>query len=779
MNLVKADKLDSLLRRKLEKTGFFGARFREAAGTALLLPRAGFKKRTPFWLNRLRSKKLLASVLKYEDFPILVETWRACLQDEFDIPRLTALLDEIRCGIIKVTEVRTNVPSPFSSSLIWRQTNFYMYEDDTPKSGQVSRLRPDFIKEALVSYRLRPELPPALIKSFVAKLQRTAEGYAPSSARELLDWLKERLFIPAEEWKELIAAIERDYRISGESLCEKLAGKAAVVEFPGSESSLLLALENLTRVLTCLGMELDAVKVFSLKKEPLPAALLEKLPRVRTGTSPSDAASAGVESLAQLAGEWLRYYGPLPIDRLMSGLGIKGTTREELVEILTENQSALVDIFTRSGGRLEICDTENLERMLYINRSASRPSFKALDVEFLPLFMSAYHGLTSPEDSPDGLKRCLERLFGYSLPAELWETEIFPSRLSYYQNSWIDSLMTESDLIWLGTGKGRITFCFKTDIELFNNAGTKEDRESESLFPDKRGRYGFWELAEYSGQDSSDLAAHLWRLAWKGRISNDSFAVIRKGIESRFKAVDISRQIRPGKRFGYGSWQSSRPLSGTWFMLDRASGWNDPFEREEVFRGRIQLLLERYGILFREILSHELPGWRWGDIFRSLRLMELSGEIMSGHFFKGIPGIQFIAPSALRLLNRGLEEDHVYWLNAMDPASPCGMGLEAIKGKYPARLAGNHMVFHGRKMVMSSTGLGAKLIFNVEADHPGIPRYLEFFKNLLNRRVRPPKLIRTGTINGIKALESPYRDALLNAGFSRDYRSLVLRAQYR
>ena len=43
-SLVTPENLERLLRQTLEKSGFFGAKFRENAGRALLLPRADFKK---------------------------------------------------------------------------------------------------------------------------------------------------------------------------------------------------------------------------------------------------------------------------------------------------------------------------------------------------------------------------------------------------------------------------------------------------------------------------------------------------------------------------------------------------------------------------------------------------------------------------------------------------------------------------------------------------------------------------------------------------------------
>ena len=74
--------------------------------------------------------------MTYPDFPILLETWRTCLQDEFDLENLKRLLEEIRRGEIKISEVVTQAASPFADGLVWKQTNTYMYEDDSPVSGR-------------------------------------------------------------------------------------------------------------------------------------------------------------------------------------------------------------------------------------------------------------------------------------------------------------------------------------------------------------------------------------------------------------------------------------------------------------------------------------------------------------------------------------------------------------------------------------------------------------------------------------------------------------------
>ena len=168
--------------KKLEKTGLFGAMFRENAARALLLPKVSFNKRMPLWFNRLRSKKLLDAILDYKDFPILAETWRTCLKDNFDLPNLKKMLLEIEDTKIKFKEVFTDTPSPFANNLIWRQTNKYMYEDDTPVNPSVSGLKQDILKDLVFSQELRPQILLHIIDEFSDKIQRTR--YVHRSGRE-------------------------------------------------------------------------------------------------------------------------------------------------------------------------------------------------------------------------------------------------------------------------------------------------------------------------------------------------------------------------------------------------------------------------------------------------------------------------------------------------------------------------------------------------------------------------------------------------------------------
>ena len=98
------------------QTALFGARFRENAARALLIPRRRPGERTPLWQQRLKAQGLLQVARKFASFPIVLETYRECLQDVFDVPALEELLRALQRREIHVTSVETASATPFAES---------------------------------------------------------------------------------------------------------------------------------------------------------------------------------------------------------------------------------------------------------------------------------------------------------------------------------------------------------------------------------------------------------------------------------------------------------------------------------------------------------------------------------------------------------------------------------------------------------------------------------------------------------------------------------------
>jgi ATP-dependent Lhr-like helicase len=788
--LVTPENVERLLRKILETSGFFGARFRENAGRALLLPRSDFKRRLPLWLNRLRAKKLMDAVLPYPDFPILLETWRTCLQDEFDLENLKRLLDEIASGRIRVTEATTKAASPFADGLIWRQTNTHMYADDTPASGKSSALSRELIDEVLFSTRLRPRIPAPLIASLTAKLQRTAPGYAPRSAEDLLEWTKERLVIPEAEWRELVAAMERDRQNASGEAVAAIREKIVSIRLPGATADGVCAVESLARIAGALRVQPAKLAPRDLLSgETAGGGAAASAGRRPRRSSPSPTAQAEESTLPELLSQWLSFYGPLRRASLRELLGLDERRFDEALAGLAESQEVILDLLTEDAREVEVCDRENLEILLRMARRARRPSFRALPIDHLPLFLAAWQGIAAPGDSLDDLQERLDQLFGFPAPAEAWEKHVLPARLAPYYSAWLDSLMQTSGLIWFGCGNRKLSFAFTDDLELFlpraDEPGDAAGEEGKAppdrlvaLLPEKIGRYGLLDIARHAGMESGAASEKLWKLAWQGRVTNDAFAAVRRGILTDFAPFPLQAERGRSSRSGYSRWAASRPLAGNWYAIGAEAIDRDTLDEAELVKDRVRQLLRRYGILFREILAAELPLLQWPKLFRALRLMELSGELLSGYFFEGIPGAQFISPEAFRFLQEPLPEDAVYWLNAADPASLCGVRLEALKGGLPGRVPSTHLVCHGKRAVMISRRSGGALEFLTSPDDPRLPDYLALFKALLTREFSPEKRISVEAINGKPALESEYAGALREFGFARYHKGLELVRRY-
>ncbi|MHB9130976.1 MAG: DEAD/DEAH box helicase [Armatimonadota bacterium] len=748
LSLVTDAGFEPLLRKKLESSGFFGARFRECAGRALLITRRRMRERLPLWVSRLRSKRLLESISHYPDFPILLEAWRTCLQDEFDLDHLRDVLAECESGEITWSEVHTAVPSPFARAMAWYQMNQYIYMDDTPTGGARSQLRSDLLREVVFSPDLRPAIAPDVIARYLAKRQRVAENYAPQSARDLLDWVKERLLIPREEWRQLLAAMACDHALSEEALLHETAGKLVEL-LPDATSPLIAATEQLPRLLT-LWQVAPPIRPLSGK---LAAAY-----------TTDDSNGESEENITALIGEWLSFYGPVAVAFVSSTLGLTTDQLQPCLDDLLDTQRIIQGRLIVDGSADDLLDSENYEILLRMARASAVPAFTPLPCESLPLFLAQHQGLCAPGEKADDLWERLEQLSGYPARAELWEEAILPARIARYDTAWLDSLLQQGAWHWVGSEKGKIAFSVEDDLALLRDTPAEDDLCN--LLPDAHARYPLHAISMHSAQRMEDLVGQLWDGVWRGQVSNDTMSALRKGIAMHFqtpKLPQVNEQQRSARRVprgGFRQWSAAAPFAGNWYRLPVPPPPDDLLEQEERAKDRVRLLLNRYGILFRELLQWEVPAFQWSGLFRALRLMELSGEIVTGHFFLGIPGLQFISHEAFRVLQRKTPAEAIWWMNACDPASCCGMNLAPLKGRLPKRLPGNYLVFRGQQPVMIIEREGKNLTFHLPPDDPQFGLCLTPLHNLLERRFQPILRLTVEKINDGNPCESPYLDAL-------------------
>lgn len=798
--LVNSANLDELLRKRLETSGIFGARFRECAGRALLLTRPNFKKRMPLWMSRLRSQKLFKAVRQYEDFPILLETWRTCLQDEFDLERLRSLLAELETGAIAWSEVHTDRASPMSRQMAWRQINKYMYMDDTPDDHQPSQLSGDLLHEIVHSPALRPSVSRVVAEQFEKKSLRLIAGYAPADSEDLLEWVKERLLVPATEWQALLDLMAQKTDPDMDRLLQAIHPRVARLRLPKAREALIVAREMLAPVMAALPHANASITIEAL----VPDAAGAGTPLADGDPADITDDTATEVGLGWLLSEWLQFYGPQPVDFIAETMGIEVPRAVLDLDQLVDDRRLIYGPLIKKEKSTFYCDTRNFEMLLRLERRAAQPTVEPQPCEALAPFLARVQGLIpGGGDRRDPVERLLdisEQLCGYSLAAHLWEGEVFPARMPAYDPAWLDALMQTSDLQWLGGPKRQLAFCFEPDLDLLMPSGqatrnpklnqdqvdgpqtlpTPEKGMDEVL--DSAGRYDFSTLLKLTGLAPVEAGRQLWAGVWEGVYANDAFAAIRQGLNTGFKPPQIDAPARRGLRSRRGAgrsafsrWKAALPQAGNWFKINYPELNDDLLSRQERRKDRIRLLLNRYGILFRELLARELPMFRWAALLRTLRLMDLSGEIHAGCFFQGIAGLQFIAPECLSLLQHETDQRTIYWLNAMDPASVCGLGLQALQQNLPRRIASNHLIYRGAELMVTSQRKGRKIHFYIAPDDPDLSTGLGFLHHLLNRRFQPRRHLTVETINDQPATESPYLPIFMDAfDVVRDPKSITL-----
>jgi ATP-dependent Lhr-like helicase len=324
---------EARFRSRLESSGVFGAAFREAAERSLLLPRAGFGKRTPLWITRQKAKRLFDAVASRGDFPAIAEAWRVCLQDQFDLDGAARLMDALRDGTVKAVFFRTREPSPFARDMVWKETSVLMYEYDERPELRGGSLSDQAIANALGDERARPRLAAEAAADFTARLRRERPGWTPEDELALAEWVKERIAIPQDEWQSLVRALPLE-------LAERLAADPALGGRIGSIQRSGAALPSLAH------------------REHAPAWRSEPL---------------------TLLGQWLRYQGPVSLGRIAAVFGVTLAQAEGAADALAETGDLVTDV--RVDGQDKAARIEKLYKaeILHLDGNAYQGKYVITD----------------------------------------------------------------------------------------------------------------------------------------------------------------------------------------------------------------------------------------------------------------------------------------------------------------------------------------------------------------------------------------------------------------
>ena len=438
---------------ELPDSALFGSQFRMNAARALLLPGSRGGRRTPFWLQRLRAKDLLAVARHFEDFPIVAETYRDCLSDVLDLEHLMDVLGGIQEGAIRVVEAETLVPSPVAGSLLFDFVMVQMYEGDLPKTErqmQVLALNRELLGQLLEEGALPDLLRPDAVSGVEAELQHLADGYQARSMDELTVVLHELGDLAADEVAARCLGEGRAWllRLAGE-------GRAFEVPIPVScaQERRWIAAEDYRRYRDAFGLP-DAPPM------PLPEDLLS--PRL----TPDAAREAQLRVYARTRGPWTR-------GEIAGRYGFPEGWLDGVLERLVE-EGYLAAGYLRPGAReREWCDRRVLERIHRRTLSLLRHEVQPVSVPRYAELLAEWQGVGAARRAGrDGLVAVMQQLRGLSAPGIVWERDLLPARVKDYAPSLLDDLCADGDLVWVVEGSGdprraRVRFLFRGEGALY------------------------------------------------------------------------------------------------------------------------------------------------------------------------------------------------------------------------------------------------------------------------------------------------------------------------
>lgn len=800
--LATPETLAAAIRGGLAETGTFGAAFRENAGRALLLPRSGFGKRTPLWVTRLRAKRLYEKTIAYPDFPIIAETWKSVLEGRFNLPALAGLFQGLADGSVSLGFFSPRAPSPFARQTGWAETNRYLYEGDAmpgargepgtqhSSAGDSRSAGDKAVEAALHDASARPVLKPELVAEFSRKIRRELPGWAPESPDALAEWVDERVAVPLDEWEALLAACPAELAEAARiALAGAGAGSGAATAAGGDTSQNALSRLVVARLP---GAATDAV----MRRERLAAT----------------ASQSGRAAATDMAAEWLRSSGPAPLERLGELFGFDPADGNATAALEVSGAVIIDDLGPLGGpsGVRGACDRDILESLLRLARKAARPRVSTLPASDLPGFMATVQGLRDRNIVPAGgrpdaqhggreaggvaaTRRALLPLSGYPAPAALWETEILPARVAGYRPEYLDELLARNEFLWFGAGKELIAFVAADDFDVFS------PRTASKLLVPGEPPVDAWLVKDRLGLSITELENALWEEIWNGAIGSDSFEAVRRAAADGFRRiaaslsatapeaasttgtgfgtarrVTLARQGRIPRSLG-ARWKTGAPLPGLWYSLSLVEdAQSDEADSLELAMTATRAAVRRHGLLCRALLERESPACRWSVLFPAIRRLELSGELVTGRFFDGIDGPQFMGQEAYRLFREGWNKELLWSVNALDPASPCGTAVDGLPENLPSRLPVNRLTFRGSMPVCISRRSWRELELALLPNDPALGGVLSFLAEARRRAVAPERRIPVDTINGQCAALTDYAALLISMGFDSDRGSLTL-----
>ncbi|HTD56974.1 MAG TPA: crosslink repair DNA glycosylase YcaQ family protein [Silvibacterium sp.] len=661
MMVPPANEATDLVLRQLGATALFAAKFRESAARALLLPRRRGAGRAPLWQQRKRAYDLLSVAARYPSFPMLLEAYRECLRDVFDIPAFLEILRAIEKRQVRVHVADSRTPSPFASSLLFSYVANYIYDGDAPlaeRRAQALSIDQEQLQDLLGDADLRELLDADAIAEVEEQLQALGETQRVRSVDGIHDLLLRLGDLSRAEVERRLASPDLMQGL------ERLVRARRVLEVKIARETRLIAVEDAARYRDALGIPLAPGIAPSLL-EPVASPVLELVRR------------------------YARTHGPFTAQEAAQRFGLDVPAVDGALHKLVLDGRVVEGGFRPAGVHREWCDAEVLRQIRRKSLARLRKEIEPAEQQMLARLETHWQGVLQKRRGLDALLDTIENLQGAPLPASLVESAILPARLQRYAPADLDTLIAAGEVAWcgldpLGEHDGRIGLYLAEKMPLLLASNAQDGgplSEKEQAILDQLARSGamfFAQLHEaIGGGYPGEAIDALWGLVWRGLVTNDTFHALRAYVARPVSARPAKRQHNlPAFR----SRRTTPPSAqGRWALVARPERSTAAAQTEWSHALALQLL-NRYGLVTRETVTQEnIPGG-FSAVYEVLKALEESGRVRRGYFVAGLGAAQFALPSAvdlLRSLRTGAqpEKPEMVMVAATDPANVYGSVL--------------------------------------------------------------------------------------------------------
>jgi ATP-dependent helicase Lhr and Lhr-like helicase len=735
--LFAPEEVESWVKQGLSTSSLFAAHFRENAGRALLLPKRDPHRRQPLWAQRRRAADLLRIASQYPSFPILLETYRECLRDVFELPALIELFAAVERREIEVAAVESNRPSPFATTIQFSYVGNFLYDADAPleeRRAQALLLNHTELGELLGEVELRELFDADVIANVERELLRLRE---PSIRHA--DDVHDLLLLLGDLTEDELSARTRVPSELPAHLSTLTATARVVCATLGNEPRYFAA-EDAGKLRDAFGMALPP---------GLPEAFVEEVP------------NALVEAIARFA----RTHGPFVSAAPARRYGISRDRVDLALTALEASGRVISGQFLPHGKEQEWCDRNVLRLLKHRNLARLRNSIEPVKPEAFARLLLGWQHAEEPSRAVDALDRAIDQLQGVPLVASVLVGQILPARVRGFSPSLLDARLSSGELVFVGVepygaSDGKVALYRTEQLPWLSPVatpagGTLAEKIRTEL--SGKGAFFFSDLLRRVGGFPPDLLRAIWDMVWAGEVTNDTLLPFR------------SLQLEHGAPRGRPNPRARRPQlpgsEGRWSLVRR----EEPRSVTEQRVARAELLLDRYGLVSQPIVNAD-GLCSFSEVYPVLSAMEEAGKLRRGYFVDGLGGAQFARAGADARLRQTLEPTaRPTVLAATDPANPYGSLLPWPEGEpRPQRVAGALVVLRQGQLIAYLAKTDRALSLFLAQEEPERERQLQAAVHALKTIVGNGKrrALVLQTINGLDARKSPVAPALIAAGFT-------------